>query len=706
MQIFELQFNPNNKEDKLIDTFSYQPKDVYEKRLGALIIGGEFKLINASQKSFLNNLAHKIKNTYHSLPTRTQEEALKEGLKEANNFLEKKKIKENLHLAVLSIKDNQLQLSRIGNLKILLARNGEITDIGKNVDNNELTFGSIVTGKIRKNDKLIILTEEIYKKFLGEDLLIDLADTAPIDKKKLEKISKIQKEKFPKKVGVCLLIDFSFPSSGSAKIVSKDEFSFKKFSVNLAAESKKVLTLLWGNIKSELMAFRNWTKKNSKPILHNFVQLVIAGSKEIQKKCKKLFLWSKDNFVKLKKHNTQKPKKEKDNFNFLVFIKTESKAGWQRLKNNLVKLKESNYLPKFKGFKIPENKEKRRNLYLAGLLFFIILIGASVTHFEKTKQLESQKKLLDQIEQSIAHIDPHANNFSELKKYYEKLNELIDDRMVLKSKAQSLKNEVAEKLLQISNTKIIDDPELLFTTTEIIPSKMTLVGNEIYLYNPFLSNAEKYDLDAKEKLIKPVQIEDGGIFALASVSGIPYFFSKPDKLIIDNNLYTLTVPFSEYSYQQLQSWGEYIYLLERKNNQIVRYHKDNFADPLIWIEERKPGNITAFAIDGSIWTLQEDNHIWRYEARKPLSGSKIIYKEIFPFPERFTLIKTSPDLPLFILEPKNNRIIISTKEGDLLYQLLIPRAHHLKDFIPVREEGQIKIYLLDGQEVYFTTVEF
>ncbi len=712
MQIFELHFNPNNKEGRLIDTFCYQPEDVYEKRLGALAIGGQFKPTESSNKTFLNNLSYKIKSTYHSLPTRTQEEALREGLKEANNFLEEKKIKKNLHVAVLSIKGNQLQFSKVGSLKILLSRNGEITDIGKNTDDNTSTFGSIVTGKVKKDDKLIVLTEEIYKKFLAENLLVDLADTSPIDDKKLEKVSKIQKEKFPKEAGVCLLVDFSIDTSlGNSKIISKDEFSFKKFTLNLISETARLVSFLWEKTKDTIVGLINWTIKTGKPAIERLFKFFLVVLKDIRRGIIKLLSLAKKKLgnikiEKPKKEITEKSsKEEKDSFKLIEFIKTEGANGWNSLRSNLKKLKDSDYVPKINNFKIPEDKEKRRNLYLAGLLLLIILIGSFVTHSERSKKLEIQREILGRMKEDIGQITAHPNNFAELKDYYEELGGLIRGGISPKAKAEALRSDIAQKLLHINNTQIIEDPEFLFSTTEIVPSKMTLVEDEIYLYNPFLSSAEKYNIETGEKLIRPIRLDDGGIFSLTDVNGTPYFFSRPDKLIVNDNSYVLDIPFLDHSYQQLASFGEYIYFLERKNNQIVRYHKDNPTESSIWIQERKPGNITSLAIDGSIWALKEDNSIWKYEGGKPISESEIVHREIFPFPERFSLIKTGQDLPLFILEPRNNRVIVSSKEGELITQLIFPNAKNLKDIIPVGENEQIKIYLLDGQEVYYTIIE-
>ncbi|MGM0439339.1 MAG: hypothetical protein ACQEP3_02825 [Patescibacteria group bacterium] len=744
MQIFELHFNPKNKDGKQIDTFCYQPEDVYEKRLGALAIGGELTK-GASNKTLLNNLASKIKGTYHALPTRSQEEALREGLKEGNKFLKKEEWGGDLNVAILSIKSNRLQFSKLGKLKILLSRNGQITDIGKNAEEGEDSFGSIVTGKIKKEDKLIVLTKEIYKHFVNEDLLIDLAEDQTINDEKLERISKVQKNKFPKVPGICLLVDFSIETASQEKIINKDEFSFRKTFIKAVEETQKVSTVIFNNIKEGILKFLKFVKENGKPALKNALNLTKAVLKDIKKAASVLLSSIQkeaSNGIKVLKEKRKDKKKKKEqkkqnkneevennevktnneakewikikdkkqsflkNFSKLkTFLVSESKKSYENLKKLINKLKSEDYFPDIPKFKIPDTKEKRRSLYLVGLLLIIILVGSLTAHSERSKQLEEQKATLSEIEEDISSIGVNdENSFEDLLYHYENLDDLVEKGIAYESEAKNLRSKASQKLLEISNTEIIEEPETLFQTTEIVPSKIELIGNELYTYNPFLASAEKYNLDNNQQLIKPVSFESGGIFSIGSTNDEILFFSKPNEIIISNDVQTaekLAPPYEDYSYQQLESFQDNLYLLERQNNQIIRYNKNDLSNPEIWIEERMPGNITAFAIDGSIWALKENNEIWEYEANRPVQDSLIKHEKVFPVPERLSRIETNNDSPIYTLDPNNNRIIISSKEGGLLKQVILPNANNLKDLAI----DQNKIYLLDSQEVYMIEVE-
>ena len=778
MQIFELHFNPKNKEGKLIDTFCYQPEDVYEKRLGALAIAGELTQ-GSSNKTLLNNLASKVKGTYHSLPTRTQEEALREGLKEGNKFLTNQSWEGNLNLAILSIKSDQLQFSKVGDLKILLSRNGEITNIGQNAEDEKDSFGSIVTGKIKKRDKLIILTNDIYLNFANEDLLIELAEDKPLDDDKLEKISKVQKNKFPKTSGVCLLVDFSIDTKQQERIVNKDEFSFQKLMTQTGKEIQETSAFLLSKTKNGSVEAIREIRKRGKPTIIKGGQLLRAVASDIRKVLKKVISLSlsksKKSAQKVKgklKNNTEKTKKKegvakssgqkrikedkelkrdvieeinidedttinKDSttkkedsaksknrnnkfkeaiqakvrkLGFIIskiksFVVEETKEVRKRAKEVIRRIKKENPLPEIPNWELPNSRIKKQSLYLVILLAVIILVGSITAHIERSNQLEDQRARLLEINEKIKNINTGSEEtFSELLYHYENLDDLTSRGIVYQSEAERIKSKTSQKLLEITKTEIIEDPEVLFRAKEIVPSKIELINGEIYSYNPFLSNAEKYNPQTEEQLIRPVTFQDGGIFSLSSTSNYLLFFSRPNEVVKDNEARSsnlLTPPYASYSYQELRTYQDYLYFLEREDNQIIRYHQDNLENPEVWIEERRPGNIRSFSIDGSIWMLKDNNEIWQYENRRPVQNSLIDHQELFPLPDRFTTIRTAPDSPLYILEPRNNRVIVSSKEGELLKQIILPQARNIKDLAI----GQNKIYLLDSQEVYVLEVD-
>jgi len=190
MQLFEFHFNPKLKEDYFFDSFVYEPENAYEKKLGSLYLAGDLQNALPFNSKFLDNLAQIIKKNYYNswgqfpqTGTVPIEKALSESLKKANDFLAEEVKKENvswlgnLNFAVLSIKDLNLCFTKTGNLKILLIRGGQIIDIGKNLDLQEIEpyplkiFFNVVSGKLIQNDTILVLTKKIFDFFTQQNIL-------------------------------------------------------------------------------------------------------------------------------------------------------------------------------------------------------------------------------------------------------------------------------------------------------------------------------------------------------------------------------------------------------------------------------------------------------------------------------------------------------------------------------------------------------
>jgi len=125
MRVFEFHFNPKAQEDKIFDSFIYEPE---------LYMAGELSQVLPQNSQLLNNLALTIKKAYQT------HSSLGEVIKKANEFLEKETKAENvswlgnLNFSVLSFKDYILNFTKVGNIKILLQREGELLDIGQNLE--------------------------------------------------------------------------------------------------------------------------------------------------------------------------------------------------------------------------------------------------------------------------------------------------------------------------------------------------------------------------------------------------------------------------------------------------------------------------------------------------------------------------------------------------------------------------------------------
>lgn len=243
MQVFELHFNPKGREDRFFDTFLYEPENIYEKRLGSLYMAGELTQALPQNAHFLNDLAAVIKKEYYSSGLKKSREiSFRDAFKKANQFLDEESKRGNvswlgnLNFATLNFKDLVLNFTKVGDIKILLQRGEELLDIGQNLEYQDTEpyplkiFGSIVTGKLSQNDKIIILTKDAFSSLTQkEDFLNQLSKVS--DEKGLKEILKTKKQILSEISGICLLLIVSEKLEPKKTITFRKKppkFSFKK----------------------------------------------------------------------------------------------------------------------------------------------------------------------------------------------------------------------------------------------------------------------------------------------------------------------------------------------------------------------------------------------------------------------------------------------------------------------------------------------
>ena len=248
MQIFELHFNPKLKEDQIFDSFVYEPESTYEKNLGSLYMVGELQNALPQNSKFLDNLAKIIKKNYYTFSIKSPEKAFSQCLKKAYEFLADEVKKENvswlgnLNFTVLSLNNFNSIFTKTGELKILLLRDKEIIDIGKNLDLREIEpyplkiFLNVVSGKLLQDDRILVLTKEVFEFLFQQNLLAKIAEAENINSKKIKEILPISlftKDEGSKVSGICFLALLTTESKKTEKFQpilfqNKKKFSFPK----------------------------------------------------------------------------------------------------------------------------------------------------------------------------------------------------------------------------------------------------------------------------------------------------------------------------------------------------------------------------------------------------------------------------------------------------------------------------------------------
>ncbi|MCP6717931.1 MAG: hypothetical protein KJI70_00070 [Patescibacteria group bacterium] len=676
MKVFEFHFNPKLKEDLILDSFCYEPEKGYEKKLGNLYIVGSLKNALPQNKRLLKKLAEVIKEKHYSSRTGSAERALKNSLKEANKFLDKiSKSGDiswlgNLDFFILSIKDSKLNFSKVGDIKPLLIRDGQITDIEEKVQLEGLEpyplkiFANIVSGKLAENDLLCILTNELFKFFEQEKILKKITKLSSFNNDQLKGILNEKKQSLNESSGIFLTIHFIREKSLREKqTISQDDlkaFSFKKI------------------FSPVLKVFEKLPKLS-------FKKPIASRKKSTGGKRLKSFRIPKIKF-EVPKIKLELPKKNRA---LLKINKLNQKKGLPFHKNTI--LVSGLIIILILGFAFSKFEQKRKiDIYaqklkeIQGILelseSFLILKDTSPEAFKKSNSL---------LEESWNKILPLSKNLSFLPKEFS--NQVIE-----------LENEILSKLYELNKLENIESPELLFefNRKEFVPNNLISQNNDLYFFSPYLANVFILKSDNQKKIIET----EKGVNLATRLNDSILFFLEPDKLIVlkdDQVLKSQLEPaYQEPNFNSLVPFYNNLYFLDRTTGQIIKYgflKNLNWDNPLSWLNKKPEKTIRAqsMTIDSSIWILKE-NLIYKYYKGEFNQEFKI---NIFPETKDLSKIYTSPNIPyLYILEPLQKRIIVLAKDGQVIKQLQSEKFDNLLDF-SVSENGET-IYLLNGLKVY------
>lgn len=661
-QVFELHFNPKAKEDLIFDSFCYTPENVYEKRLGSLYLVGELKNALPQNAHLLDNLAKIIKGKFYAFPVQPADESFKESLKRANEFLETEVKKDNtswlgnLNFAVISLKSFNLDFTKVGDLKILLFRKGQIINIGKKLELQEIepyplkVFLNVVSGKLSKDDIIFVSTKEVFDLFSKENLINEIAQI-PIEEKFLEKkLKKIlkNKEKILSEIsGICLLIVLK------PELLPKRALSFEKEAPVFAI----------GEIfKPFVTKITRWKSAFSSKI------------KNLSRISKKLF-----------------PAKEK--------VKIPPLVAPQKL------LKKLSILPKIRFSKILKKK-----LILILALISFLLLGFFIFKKGKEVSLIKSQDIFSEIQAKINM----AENFlilkdekkanSIFKEAWEEILPLSEGKLPFKDEVLILKELIEENLQNLNKLEKIAEPEILFefSKKEFLPQKMIALDKILYFFNPYSNDLYKFEKEEKIKIETDQRFNKAIPFDKNSI----LFFSKPNKLIFlkENQFgetFALKLPYPDSNCTDLSVFGKNIYFLYGREGEIIKYSlpltigKD---DPKFWLspDTQKVTDAKSMTIDGSIWILDKENNIDRFYLGK---YQETLILDFFPYPKNIEKILINRNLPyLFLLESVQKRIIVLNKSGQIVSQFQSEKFDDLKDFV-VSKDGII--YLLNGQKVYW-----
>ena len=658
MKIFEFQFNPKAQKDRFFQVFSFEPAGGQEEQ-GSLYVVGELQNVLGANSNFLQKLADLIYKEYAGSATLTQKKsfsptnALKASLRKANDFLAAESKKGNvgwlgnMHVAILLFAPANggytLYFTKVGSIKVWMARNGSIVDVGMSLEKDDdpgslKVFGNVGSGKIMADDRIAVATKELFDAFSKENLLQTVSQFK--EEKQFKNLFKSKEKALSKTAGV-LLFFFVEPFVRQAEGQPIQNGASFSLPTNLLSRFKVSLPRIALPNLSSLMSIK-------RPKI-SFPTLPAAP-----------------------------------NISPLVPEKIIPKGKLQAFRN------------------VPPMKKALGLLFILALILgigFAIFKGGTFqgTPLDAQAALESAQTLQFRAEQQLA-----LENEREANRLFQEAWQKIVPFADREDFAQ-IRQELETQLQKLNRVEFIGNPELFvqLDTSGLpeTPQKVLALSGNLYFYNPFSSQLLAVEAASKSQAV----LSPGRNLKFGDNFGNTFLFFADPNIVISfsetSGWQEHQIAFGEnFQAQGMASFGQSIYFFDGGSGQIAKASLAQTATEQ-WISAasaKKPLDAASITIDGNIWVLSQNGEIQRYFKGQ---YEESIALQIFPVLENPTKIYTRAELPyLYILDAEHARVLVLSKFGDIIRQYQSPEFREATDFaVP---PGGNTMYVLRGTQVF------
>jgi hypothetical protein len=364
-----------------------------------------------------------------------------------------------------------------------------------------------------------------------------------------------------------------------------------------------------------------------------------------------------------------------------------------------------------------------RILFVASIIITLIFVQ-SLVYLDQQKEKKSStiffnqtadeiKKNLDEAEAGIIYNDEDT-----AKKILAKTQALLAVLPQVNKQEKTAYNELNKRFLaQLQNLKkiinieepsqIVNFQTLAAENSDIKIKGLININNKLYAWSDDKKTVYEIDPDKKEitEVASLNQSEPNLNLGLAIDSSSIVFIKANQSLTkLDLNTKTfsaLELPLvNNAEIKDLAIYNNRLYSLDPRNNQIYRYTKTptGYSRGAAWVKERNINlsDSVSLAIDTNIYVAKSDGSILKFNSGY---ASNLNTDNIDPLLKQPTKIFASTDSNfLYILDPGNKRLIVTTKDGKLKNQYYSDQFDDLNDFVVIEKEK--KIYLFNGTKIF------
>jgi hypothetical protein len=747
---YEPQFNDvlvckNPDDNAYLEIFHEKPENVSMEGLGSLL--GIFEINDNSEDSSYvpNYLISIIKKEFYSRPKRGSIESFEMALHKANLALSQLASQGNinwigkLNAVCAVIEKNNFHFAQTGEISVLLIRSKTLTNLSEEeeiivADPNPLkTFRDVLSGRLEKDDKVIMSTNAIFQifsldelknaslKFSREDLiqflntaLVNQLDRAAVLVTDLEEQEKeaLETVRRPMKVNAFSQESYLKKETTGDSGLDKDEDKKK-----LLEEIKKEYEKTKGEFVDEKTG-HIYIREDS--VQENQNGRVMGNIKSY---ARSIAVGNERNLEKIKDIPFEENESQIEpiqNSNPILDSRFEgpiSRRGPSLLEKSWGKIRKFSSALKNISAKV---------YYFLVNFFKYRVIPALLSLYRKTRnKIAGLKKAGSQAtrEENIYAVPPSSPPIKKLFPDFSKMKLLVsgfDRKKKIYAIAILILIFIIPYFISKTITKMGENkkPKVAEAPPPEIPLKedksVVRIGSldEVYAGSEIsgLVNAKGSFFGITQDAL--VSLSDKNVFSL------PEDFKNPDSIfemddlnlifILKNSKLTSFSPSSK-KFQEnkisipdnakIQASGTfltYAYLLDSQNNQVYRYPRieGGFGQKTNWVKDQADlSSAKSLAINENIFVSTENG------IQKFLKGKKEEYSienTATPIiPEKIYTKSTSENL--YVLDNKNSRIIKLDKNGNIIFQFYNSEIQQAKDFA-VDEEANI-IYFSSSDKI-------
>jgi hypothetical protein len=724
-----------------------QPTPLEMKNLGQLFMVVEILSDDKNNAEIIRLLQEEIEIDYYSTDTFDIERAFEKALQQTNQRIHEV-IKEStgewlnkLQIFIGVIKESTLHFSQLGNMNVFLIHQNKIVDIvehSSGVKDHTINplkiFSNIVSGTLSVNDLIFVCSSSLLDYLSLEKIRRTLGDgKLGTTIKNLERLLS-ENTNDTTFVGLAIkLIAEQDKKEAPAAVIPMESLS------RATQDSMKDMVIKEART-SELLSPSLWRLTGNK--ISRVFQTVVDRQTVQPTRTKPL--QQEDAFDRAQRE-THAPASDRKSWGVILipilkrigrgilitvifigsgFVQLFARIqklmrGRQRVVGNLRTLphhagrKLGNGMLNLKGL----NRQQKIVIGVAILLIFFFAAGIirrgqqqeveaqmnawkqQLTQAEEL-QFESENTLLYQKDEDAAR--------DLLNRSRDLVNQVPETEEELQAQRKSVLEKINETSKKVDHVVEVTDLKTIADLTSANPtaSPQVLLGTSSTLFSADGTLASIYRVGISDQRVATISSSDTTDgFRAASLQ------SETSALFLDQALRlrraTTTEPAlsavtfkaegENSSVQSMEVYNDRLYTLQQ--NGIFRYPaaEEGFGGGTSWISDGADvSDGVSMTIDGNLYMLKGTGEVWKFTQGK--RDATFATSAVEPGLGGATRIFTASDSsPLYVLDPKNQRVVVFGKDGKLIQQYHAAGFDQLRDLVVQESSGLL--YLLNGQKI-------